>query len=41
MPLFWTSGDVFSGFQNHLAEAHVAYIPEIHLWCDTYLILTA
>ena len=38
--LFWTSGDVSSGFQSvqpysHLAEAYMVHIPEIHLWCDT------
>ena len=38
IPLFWTSGDVSSGFQSqsgkpylHLVEA----FPKIHLWCDT------
>ena len=34
IPLFWTSGDVSSGFQNqsgqpylHLAEAYMIYVP--------------
>ena len=46
IPLFWTSGDVSSGFYSqsgqsylHLAEAHVIHVytfPEIHLWLDTF-----
>ena len=44
IPLFWTSDDVFSGFQsqselsysyNLLAEGIHATFPEIHLWCNT------
>ena len=38
-PLFWTSGDVSSGFQSqsgqpylHLAEAYLLF----HLWCDIF-----
>ena len=40
-PLFWISGDVFSGFQSQsgfcliqfFVEANVMYIPKIHLLC--------
>ena len=41
--LFWTSGDVSSGFKARVgsliwaAQRHMCYtFPEIHLWCDTY-----
>ena len=41
IPLFWTSGDVSSGFQSQsgfcLIRAYVLRytFPEIHLWCNT------
>ena len=44
IPLFWTSGDVSSGFQSqsgfcliHTWQRHTwSMFPEIHLWCDTF-----
>ena len=45
IPLFWTSGEVFPGFQNQggflactLSCLHT--IPQIHLWCDTCWLYT-
>ena len=43
IPLFWTSGDVSSGFQSQsgfcliwtLRRHKWCTFPEIHLWCDT------
>ena len=42
IPLFWTSGDVSSGFKSQsgqpyscLVEAYMLHFPEIHLWCNT------
>ena len=42
IPLFWTSGNVSSGFQSqsgqpysHLVGACTCRFPEIYFWCDT------
>ena len=40
IPLFWTSGDVSSGFQSQSGQPYshsteMYTFPEIHLWCDT------
>ena len=43
IPLFWTSGDVSSGFQSQSRSLIFTWkrhawctFPEIHLWCNTY-----
>ena len=38
IPLFWTSGDISSGFQSQSGQPylHLAKeFPEIHFWCNT------
>ena len=42
IPLFWTSGDISSGFQSQSGQPYSSLqrltcytFPEIHLWCDT------
>ena len=44
IPLFWTSGDISSGFQSQSGLCLIPTwqrrmcntFPEIHLWCDTF-----
>ena len=39
IPLFWTSGDVYSGFQSQSGHPYSSlaevFVLHVHLWCDT------